>query len=684
MRIAIVGCGDIARAHIPFIRKESRHHIVGLCDADLARAGAMATAFGIQNVYGDLTELLGQQRPDVVHILTPPQSHAGLAVSAMRGGCHVLVEKPMALSVEEADTMMATAKAHGVRLCINHNQLFDPVVMKARRLVDEGFVGTVISLESYYGFNLSQTSERRWVTDLPGGVFQNVMPHPLSLLLHFLGDPLELRVASLTTGTLGRHVPDELRVLMKGKDTLGSLSISLGIKPHLNFLRIYGSRAVLHVDLANMILSTERLRPLPKAAARGLMSVEHGAAIAFGAAETAVKMIVGKIKPYPGLGALIHRFYESIERGSEPPVTGEAGRRVVQVFDQIRAQLPAPSIRPWSPRRPKGAPTVFVTGASGFVGGHLVERLIDQGAEVRALIRPRSKVEHLAPLDIDWIEGDLRDSDRLANAMAGCEIVYHCAATTRGPWSDYVAGTVQGTQHVLEAARAARVKRLVYLSSLSVYPVNQFAALESITEQAPLEPHPEQRGYYTQSKVEAEKLVLADLERGGLPIAILRPGTIYGPRGKAFFPRIGYGFRNKVFIILGRGTNIMPLAYIDNVVDAICLAGSREAAAGRVYNIVDDDPITQRQYLTEFIRSTGLKAFTGRVPLTAMSMLASLLEASARFTKRAPFLSRYRLVSATKDVRYDTSQAKAHLGWKPNVSLEEGMRRTFEWHNNKR
>src|SRR6266849_1006578 len=157
MRIALVGCGDIARAHIPYIIKESRQSIVGLCDDDVAKAEALAKTFGIQTVHRTLAELIERQKPDVVHILTPPQSHAQLAMSAMRAGCHVLVEKPMALSVEEADAMIATAKAHGVRLCVNHNQLFDPVIVKARRLVDQGFVGTVISLESYFGFNLGQT-----------------------------------------------------------------------------------------------------------------------------------------------------------------------------------------------------------------------------------------------------------------------------------------------------------------------------------------------------------------------------------------------------------------------------------------------------------------------------------------------------------------------------------------------
>jgi predicted dehydrogenase/nucleoside-diphosphate-sugar epimerase len=681
MKIAIVGCGDIARAHIPFIVKDSRHRIIGLCDEDVAKAEALAKTLGVQKVHRTLAELLEQQNPDVVHILTPPQSHAGLAMSALRAGCHVLVEKPMALSVEDADAMIATAKAHSVRLCVNHNQLFDPVVLKARRLVDQGFVGAVIGLESYYGFNLAQTSERQWVTNLPGGVFQNLAPHPLSLILHFLHDPLELQVSSLTTGTLGWHVPDELRVLMKGRDVLGTLSISLGVKPHLNFLRIYGSRAVLHVDLANMILSVERLRQLPKAAARGLMNVEHGAQIALGAVENAMKLILKRIKPYQGLGNLINRFYESIERGDEPPVTGEAGRRVVQVFEQIRTKLPRPSVRPWIPRRPTGAPTVFVTGATGFMGSHLVDRLTDQGAEVRALVRPGSKLNHLKTLNIDWVEGDLKDATTLTRAMEGCDIVYHCAATTSGSWSDYLAGTVQGTRHVLEASVDARIKRLVYISSLSVYPVNQFAQHASITEDAPLEPHPEQRGYYTQSKVEAEKLVIASREREALPIVILRPGTIYGPRGKVFFPRIGYGFRNRVFVILGRGNNILPLTYIENVVDAICLAGSREVAAGHIYNIVDDDPITQYEYLIEFLRSTGLTAFTVRVPLTAVSLLVSLLEAQASLARHAPLLSRYRLISATKDVRYNTSHANAHLGWKPNVSLQEGLKRTFEWYN---
>ena len=620
MRIGVVGCGEIARVHIPFILAEKKHSIVGVCDEDQAKAETLARRFRIEKTCGNFAQLLDEQRPDVVHILTPPHTHTPLALQAMEAGCHVLVEKPMALSLDEADAMIAAARTRGVKLCINHNQLFDPVFLQMRSLVAEGFVGTVIGVESYYGFNLGQAAERRWVGNLPGGVFQNLAPHPLSLILEFLQDPLELHASTLATGTLGPHMPNELRVLMTGKGAVGTLSISLAIRPHLNFLRIYGSKAILHADLANMILSTERLRPLPKAVARGLMNVEQGAQLVSGAVRNAVKFMLGRLKPYQGLGNLIHAFYESIERDGEPPVPGEAGRRVVQVFERIRTQLPTSEIRQrTTSRMRKQGSRVFVTGASGFVGSHLVEKLTQEGAGVRALVRPTSRIGHLRSLDVDWIDGDLEDVEKLKKAMEGCNVVYHCAAATKGSWSDYLDATIRGTERVLAASLAVGVKRFVYISSLSVYGVSQLKDHDLVTEDTPYEPYPEQRGYYSHSKIEAEKLVLRYGDEQRLPIAILRPGTIYGPRGKLFFPRIGYSLKDKVFLIIGRGDHLLPLAYVENVVDAILLAGTQNEAVGQIYNIVDDDKITQREYLNELIQRTGLKALTLHVPLGLMS-----------------------------------------------------------------
>ena len=238
--------------------------------------------------------------------------------------------------------------------------------------------------------------------------------------------------------------------------------------------------------------------------------------------------------------------------------------------------------------------------------------------------------------------------------------------------------------HNENIVRAVGVKRFVYVSSLSVYAVAQFKDHEWVTEDTPYEPHPEKRGHYAHSKIEAEKLVHRYAHEQRLPVTILRPGTIYGPRGKVFFPRIGYSLKNRIFLVIGSGGHVLPLVYVGNVVDAMLLAGTRDAAVNGTYNIVDDDQITQREYLNELIRGIGLKALTLHVPFGSVYFAAFLLEAQAalRKAKGSPLLSRYRLICGAKNIRYDTSLAKSQIDWKPTISLQEGLRRTFDWYNN--
>src|SRR5262245_11145127 len=132
MKVGIVGCGQIATVHIPYIRALPDTTIVAVTDHDPARASEMAARFGIAGVSRTVDELVARHRPDVVHILTPPQTHAPLALQAMHAGCHVLVEKPMAVNLEEAEAMEAAARLRGVKLCVDHNHLFDPAVVAAR------------------------------------------------------------------------------------------------------------------------------------------------------------------------------------------------------------------------------------------------------------------------------------------------------------------------------------------------------------------------------------------------------------------------------------------------------------------------------------------------------------------------------------------------------------------------
>src|SRR5262245_37706657 len=135
MKVGIVGGGQIATVHIPYALAYPGAEIVGLTDTDEGRARSTAARFGIRNTQRSHGELLERHRPDVVHIVTPPQTHAALSIQAMEAGAHVFVEKPMAVNLEEAEAMDAAARRHGVKLCVDHNHLYDPALAQARTML---------------------------------------------------------------------------------------------------------------------------------------------------------------------------------------------------------------------------------------------------------------------------------------------------------------------------------------------------------------------------------------------------------------------------------------------------------------------------------------------------------------------------------------------------------------------
>ena len=214
MKVGIIGCGQIAMTHIPYILAQPDARIVGLADASEGRARELAARFRLPSVYRTLSDLLDAERPDVVHILTPPQTHAALAMEAMEVGCHVLVEKPMAVNLEEAEAMEAVARRRGVKLCVDHNHLFDPAFMRAKALVEQGALGQVVWVESFEGFDVGAPGNPyvkpgaadHWVHQLPGGIFQNLAPHPAYLSLAFLGSPTSIRAVAQKTGRVPPHL----------------------------------------------------------------------------------------------------------------------------------------------------------------------------------------------------------------------------------------------------------------------------------------------------------------------------------------------------------------------------------------------------------------------------------------------------------------------------------------------
>jgi predicted dehydrogenase len=351
MKVGVVGGGQIAAVHIPYIRSIPGTEIVGLTDANEVRARETAARFGIENAYRTLGELLETNRPDVVHILTPPQTHAALAIQAMEAGCHALVEKPMAVNLEEAEAMEAAAARHGVKLCVDHNHLFDPAVVQARAMVAQGIIGEIVSVETFEGFSLGTPdnpyvqpgSADHWVHRLPGGIFQNLAPHPVYLLLAFLDPPKSLYAVAQKTGRVPTSFADELRVLVTSDNGLGCFMVSLSIQPFMKYVHVYGTEGTIRVNLTTNGLTLVRNRELPRALARGMLGIDEATQLLRGTMTNAVKVATGRLRSYPGLGVLINEFYRSIDENRPAPVDGEAGREVVRVLDMVWEQ-----IGPWS------------------------------------------------------------------------------------------------------------------------------------------------------------------------------------------------------------------------------------------------------------------------------------------------------------------------------------------------
>jgi nucleoside-diphosphate-sugar epimerase len=321
----------------------------------------------------------------------------------------------------------------------------------------------------------------------------------------------------------------------------------------------------------------------------------------------------------------------------------------------------------------------LVTGGTGFLGRHLVERLLLEGDDVSVLARNRSSVAGLHGLGARHVEGDVRSWPSLRRAAEGVDVIYHCAGKVEaaGRWVDFLEVNVLGTERLIQAALEHGVRRFVHVSSIGVYPERPDGAV--ITEDDGYDENTG-RGGYTRSKIMADQLAFWYVRSRSAPITVIRPATIYGPGGKNNLVRVGVK-KGRYNVIFGDGGSIVPLVYVDNVVDALVLAARREEATGRAYNIVDDDRITQREYIERMGAALNRPQSTKYLPLGAVRVLAGgadLAKAALRGGRRSGPGMFSRISRSLQSVRYDTTRAKTELGWKPRIDFEEALRRVMK------
>lgn len=327
----------------------------------------------------------------------------------------------------------------------------------------------------------------------------------------------------------------------------------------------------------------------------------------------------------------------------------------------------------------------LVTGATGFLGAALVERLLAEGVgSLCLLVRRGSDRKRLDEVlakhpgaGVELREGSLDSVEAAAALLDDVELVYHLAATLKGTKAEVFAGTVEATRHLCEAIlrRGAPLAKLVLVSSFGVYGAAELPAGATIDESTPLEAHPERRDLYSQAKLAQEELARRYQREQGLPLVVLRPGMIYGPRAGLLSARLGLSLPG-VFLFLG-GKNLLPLTYVDNCAEAIRVAAERGSFDGDTYNVVDSELLSCDDYLRRYRREAhALRVLP--LPYAALEAISTGFERAHRLSGgRVPAMfTPYKTKAAWRPQRFSNARLR-ELGVKQLVSTDEGLRRSF-------
>lgn len=327
---------------------------------------------------------------------------------------------------------------------------------------------------------------------------------------------------------------------------------------------------------------------------------------------------------------------------------------------------------------------IMLTGAGGFLGKHIAYSLLDKGADdLRLHFRQRPPAGFIEELQakfprarIEWAAANLLARGTLAAAVEQVDCIIHAAAGMRGAAADMFANTVLGSRNLLEAAVAQRVKRVVLISSFSVYQTEQLANAALLTESNPIEQIGIKKGPYGYAKTRQEQLFLDQARQHGFETVILRPGVIYGPGGGGLSPRVGLKAMGLFFSLGGAVT--LPLTYVDNCADAVAQA-TLQAPSGSAFNVIDDDLPSCAAYLKGYQKNVQRMRILP-VPYWALLLGSRWLERYHRRSKgQLPAVfTPYVVRSMYRPLTY-SNQALRAIGWRQRVPTSEGLALAFQW-----
>jgi nucleoside-diphosphate-sugar epimerase len=323
----------------------------------------------------------------------------------------------------------------------------------------------------------------------------------------------------------------------------------------------------------------------------------------------------------------------------------------------------------------------LITGASGFIGGHLARRLVQEGYVVRCLVRASSDTSQLKQLDVQLVRGDLTSASSLRSAAEGCHYVLHCGALV-SDWAttaEIARINVAGTRKLLEASVGASVRRFIHFSSTDVYGHPDAPNIEETYTAERF------RNWYAQTKLEAEAEVRRVEQTQALEAVILRPATVYGPGSRDVIGEIARAIKGRHMLLIDGGRPLAGLCYVENLLDAAVLALRHDAAPGHAFNVSDGLSVTWRDLSDALAQGLDCPPVRWSLPYWLASAIGLALEHGYRLLRRstglstAPLLSRQAVQVLGRNQQFSTCKLRETLGWEPRVDYQSGLDATLRW-----
>ncbi len=658
LKVGVIGCGKMGLNHVRAIRACPAATLVAVADpaADAAKLGAALPAGA--KVFTSAADMLDAAAPDVVHIVTPPATHAELARMCLERGAHVYVEKPFTLTAADAAEVAAAAARHDRRICAGHQLLFEKPARALRQALP--LIGRVVHVESYFSFRTVRKLRDGRSLMSPVEQLLDILPHPVYTLLDVLRGCHPDAAPEIVS--LDVHPDGGVHALLRSGDATGVLVVTLQGRPVESYLRVVGTNGSLRADfvrgalieLAGAGASTISLLTNP---------YREGLQVLRRSTRGFLARIRERKKGYPGLTELFEAFYDSVAHGTASPLTATSILETVRTCERVahvlraadaeregraEADLAARELRLRPVDSEKGR--VLVTGGSGTLGNAVVRELREHGWAVRSISR-RVPPPTARAAGVDYLAADL-GSTIDAELLAGVSTVVHCAAETAGDRAAHERNTIAATRNLAVAAASAGVTRFLHVSSIAVLaPARSVGGVAD--EHTPVDRGNLARGPYVWAKAEAECELVENAPTLGLSARVLRPGPLvdfdrYEPPG-----RLGREL-GPVFVAVGPKGGRLSLCGVRTAAQVIRLMVEEFDSAPSVLNLVEPDAPTRAELVSLWLRARpDLRVIW--LPHWVLAVLSPLAVLAQRVLRRGS--TPIDLAAAFSSERYDSTVA---------------------------